>query len=210
MKLILCCQNASNVKPYLKKYWFNGDNGAGYNYETSFCENEGYDSEQNLNGMVLAECDCIVGDIHVGCREKAPSICYLSNRFWTMDYEEDILKRSGYTDKELDKYLSSNPKNKCHGYMLKLENLNIFDKPKNINEYYSIEDIGGMLFTHELKKAPKRMCYVSINQWDYMMYNPDDLRVFISLSPEKMADALNGELDILIFKKVLKSLQAEA
>lgn len=202
-KLVLCCNNGNS---YLKKtrHLDKSDEEQFY-----FTDKTNELEIPTLNGMVLAECDCIVGDIHVGCREKAPSICYLSNRFWTMD-EEDILKRSGFTDKELDKYLSSNPKNKCHGYMLKLENLNIFDKPKNINEYYSIEDIGGMLFTHELTKAPKRMCYVSINHWEYAVYNPDDLRIFISLSPERMADVLNGKLDILIFKKVLKTLQDEA
>ena len=37
MKLLLYCTKA---KPYLKRYWFNGDNGSGFTYETSYCQNE--------------------------------------------------------------------------------------------------------------------------------------------------------------------------
>ena len=50
------------------------------------------------------------------------------------------------------------------------------------------------------------MMHISINQWEYCFYNPDDINILISITPEWLCKILNGEKTIEVRKKVLKRM----
>lgn len=92
------------------------------------------------------------------------------------------------------------------GYAIHIKNLHIFDEPKELNEVYSIHDVGGMLLTDKLKKAPSNMQYISLKEWEYGTFNPNDVAILTSISSECLCKILNGEKTIEIRKVVLKEM----
>ena len=78
----------------------------------------------DLNGKVVARFWC----------DKVEEIkLNLAARFFTKSMnEEELLKQSCLTSKELENYLFSNI---CCGYVIHITKLEIFDKPKEISEF---------------------------------------------------------------------------
>lgn len=144
-----------------------------------------------LNGKIVAECDFEVEDI-----EKF-YCCGDIIQTKTMTYEA-LLGRSCLTDDEFKEY---NPTKAIH-----IKNLHIFDKPKELNEVYKIENVGGMLFTKPLTQAPQNMMRVSVNPWDYATYEPNDINVLISIQPQWMCLILNHIKDVEVRRVVLKEM----
>ena len=62
-----CLVYCTKGQPYLWEYWFNGDNGCGYSYETSFAKDE-YSPQDGkiLNGKVVAEFEASAEEIIFG------------------------------------------------------------------------------------------------------------------------------------------------
>ena len=210
MKLLLCC---GKTEPFLKKFYFDGENGEGYAYDLSFCENEGYDDEQNLNGKVIGECDFEVEKIFQEFEDKV----HRTGLFWYQTSnltEKELLERAGLTMTELSECLEPLEQKyiygkgwqiKPNGYAIHIKNLTIYDNPKELSDYYKIEDCGGMLFTKQLTKIPTRMQHVSIKPWEYSFYNPDDVNIMINIKPEKMYKLIDGEITTLIYKRIIKN-----
>lgn len=157
-------------------------------------------NDYKLNGKIVAECDFEVEEIktyynnqiYEGCRVHTINTYNISK----------LLELSCLSQKQLDDYLGEN-----NGYAIHIKNLHIFDEPKELSEVYKIDNVGGILFTHILKKAPQNMMRVSVNRWWlYGAYTPNDVNILISIKPEWLCKILNGEKTIDIRKKVLKEM----
>ena len=153
--------------------------------------------DNTLNGKIVAECDFEVEEIKYV--EYADEWGYETKTC----NEDDLINLSGLSSEKLFNYLKH-----CNqgGYAIHIKNLHIFPEPKELSDLYKIEDIGGMLFTHKLEKAPQNMQMISINHWEYGFYEPEDLRVLISIHPEWLYKILNGEKTTEVRKKVLKEM----
>ncbi len=184
MKLLLYCTKS---KPFLindcGKFYLENK---GYNYYWK----KGMVALEHLNGKIVAECDFEV--------EEIINDAISSALHW---YSRELLKKACLNGLDLSDYLNGE-----NGYVIHIKNLNIFDKPKELNEFYKIEDVGGMLFTKPLSNAPQNMMRVSINQWEYATYDPNDINVLISIRPEWLCKILNGGKTIEVRKKVLKEM----
>ena len=69
-------------------------------------------------------------------------------------YEEEICSLSGLSDDELFNYLGY-----ADGYAWHIDNLVIFDKPKELRQYHLVNDKLGVKLMG-LTKAPQSWCYV--------------------------------------------------
>ena len=159
-----------------------------------------------LNGKIVAECDYEVEEIEYEYNwEGYENINYFTNKLTRKELE----KQGCLTNEELKNYLKLKPlcsvKGKI-GYAIYIKELYIFDEPKELNEVYSIHNVGGMLLTDKLKKAPQNMQRISVKEWEYGTYNPNDVAILISIHPEWLCKILNGEKTIEIRKKVLKEM----
>lgn len=180
--LLYCCK----VKPYLKRYWFNGDDGCGYNYETSFCINEGWEEEINLNGTIVAECEIEVEEIYLAFKGMTIEE-YVTSHF----RQKELLEHSCLTFDELDNYLQGK-----NGYALHISNLKVFDKPLTFEKNYIYKDI----FENKiLNKAPQNMCNVYDRFGNHY--------VLISIRPQWLCKELNREKDIEIRRQVLNYMK---
>ena len=200
MKLLLYC---TKEKPYLLCAPFINKNKPCRLLKTNI-DKTIYNclKEQSVNGKIVAECDYEIEEIFEDNLEDARD-GYVEH-FYTLasydDFDEGqkaLLKESCLQKHELSNYLGFDK-----GYAIRLKNLHIFDKPKELTEVYKIEDVGGMLFTIPLINAPKNMGIVSVNHWKYATYESDSMKRFISIKSRELCKILNGEKIIVIRKKV--------
>ena len=150
------------------------------------------------NGKIIAECDFEVEErLNYGLARRS----------------ETILKGTCLTMEQLDEYL---PKHKEYDdkdvfYAIHIKNLNIFDKPKTLDDYilktkkekyiwcYKINEN----YYYPVEKAPQNMMYV----YDC---NAKEKYILISINPEWLCKILNGEKTIEVRKKVLKEMITDA
>lgn len=194
MKMLLYCTKS---KPYLiheSGCYDSDDMCCDYDCFSVVDRQELYNQDISLdetyNGKIVAECDFEVEEIPFDCA------------FGYFKMTNSKLEKSCLSLYELNEYLNTDK-----GYAIHIKNLHIFDKPRELSEYYSIIDMGGgMLGTKPLIKAPQNMMHISINHWEYCFYNPDDINILISIKPEWLYKILNGEKTIEIRKKVLRRM----
>ena len=151
-----------------------------------------------LNGKIVAECDFEVEDLRIVEDDPLGTYWYETKTL----SENEVLEKSCLTSDELCEYLGDYNE----GYAIHIKNLHIFDEPRELEEVYKIDNVGGKLFTHSLKKAPQNMMYVSVNRWVYDFYEPSDINILISIKPEWLCKILNGEKTIEVRKNVLKEM----
>lgn len=158
-----------------------------------------YGSYNAVNSKIVAECDFEVDKIFPFYKDFE-----YKDRFYEipdkLDFE-NLLKKSCLNVSQISNYLGEK-----NGYAIHIKNLNIFDKPKELSDVYSIHDVGGMLLADKLKKAPQNMQRISLNEWDYGTYNSKDIAILISIRPEWLCKILNDEKTIEVRKKVLKEM----
>ena len=112
-------------------------------------------------------------------------------------------------DYELEDYLYSND---GKGYAIHIKNLHIFDKPKELSDYYTAPK---KMNTFGWFRA-KRYEWFSINidiAPQNMMYAYDEKEnkyALISIQPQWLCKILNGEKTIEVRKKVLKEMLLNA
>ena len=193
--LLYCCK----AKPYLYPHFHN----------LYFTKNKDFGNVK-LNGKIVAECDFEVEEIIYNYVGNPLDDFYGMQLLTKTLKESEILQHSKLKFNELRKYLLRNEDDYISplevGHAIHIKNLNIFDKPKELNEVYKIEDVGGMLFTKPLTKAPQNMMRVSVNHWDYATYNPDDIRILISIQSQWMCLILNHIKDVEVRRVVLKEM----
>ena len=183
MKLLLYCTKA---KPYLRDY----RGKAIYNRFVVSPSDRPFTSDDTqpiLNGKIVAECDFEVEEIK---------------------YSVATLIHSRLTLKKLDDYLQGK-----NGYAIHIKNLHIFDKPKELDDYYYSRK--GVFRT--LGKAPQNMMYVQ----EVVPFKEEHLikgvlqefrgnrvneYILISIQPQWLCKILNGEKTIEVRKKVLKEM----
>lgn len=185
MKLLLYCTKA---KPYLVSY--NNTNKHWYLLREN--EIKPFSQLNTYNGKIVAECDFEVEKIlPIDERED-------DYEYGLYDSRKDLVKESCLSNYDIYEYLQDDDGEIFNkGYAIHIKNIHIFDKPKELSEYYSeyyVKDIG---FTEvKLRKAPQNMqyCYNVCNQ----------KYILISIRPQWLCKILNGEKTIEVRKKVIK------
>lgn len=187
MKLLLYCTKA---KPGLMKY----ETIDGYYTDTDPV----LDKRALLNGKIVAECDYEVEEI---CSEKLDNGVGYEPLFYT-ETTDNISKESCLTQYEIENYLGCKAGGEVVGYAIHIKNLNIFDKPRDLEEY---EDE----WEYPLEKAPQNMrrCYSTLySNIEADMPIRTDSYILISIKPEWLCKILNGEKTIEVRKKVLREM----
>ena len=181
-------------------------------------------SNNDLNGKIVAECDFEVDSIVM--QKGVDDKIYGNNGFMGYGvisknhsfswYDEN---KTCLSEEELFKYLEGFkkpyliPSNyKCKNcYAIHIKNLNIFDTPRELSDYYTFdgkcEDINNW---RPIKKAPQNMMYA----YEYIanfgcieiIYINLNKNILISIRPEWLVKILNGEKTIEVRKKVLKEM----
>ena len=185
MKLLLYCTKA---KPKL----YNTDKGF---VLTDFKLGEYFNNKVLLNGKIVAECDFEVEEIKLLEDNNATMITNTLS-------EEELLKKSCLEGYELCNYLYDNLWCGQKGYAIHIKNLQIFDKPKELSEYYRYCPCSSNPL-QPIKVAPQNMMYAYY--FKNCGENPE--YTLISIRPEWLCKILNGEKTIEVRKKVLKGMK---
>ena len=148
MKLLLYCTKS---KPYLLRIKKEQVDFM-CNYKQWLIDSQETYKRCAFNGKIVAECDFEVEEIkHINLSNHNEYRLVSSMDCFKL-YNQSCLSFT-----ELNNYLKGNK-----GYAIHIKNLHIFDEPKELKEFYKIENVGGMLFTKQLTKAPQNMMRVSI------------------------------------------------
>jgi predicted transcriptional regulator len=191
MKLLLYCTKANKYERLVR------DEHYGKPFYLCGAITENFES---LNGKIVAECDYECEHLYNTYDIYDDNVLH----YFDTDTlkEKELIERSCVSNLELEKYFG-----KSNGYAIHIKNLHIFDEPKELNEVYSIKDIGGgFLITEPLKKAPQNMMRVSLYKWNYACANFDDIRILISIQPQWMCLILNHIKDVEVRRVVLKEM----
>lgn len=185
--LIYC----TKAKPYLSRIWKN---------QFELATSKEVTEQDALNGKIVAEFDGEVEEIKeiycCGCLIQTKTMCH-----------EELLGRSRLTDEEFDKY---NP-----NYAIHIKNLKIFDKPKELSDYFTFTGASNNLNNLKpVKKMVQNMMKVYELKDDRTKY-PNILLanyilkpcIIISFDPESARDILNGIKTVDIKNKILKEMK---
>ena len=189
MRLLLYCTKAKNKYDRLVS-----DEHYGKPFYLYGAITENFES---LNGKIVAECDFEVEEIRPffhWCKVLENKTC-LS--------QEEVLNYLDSKDKSV-----GNPKRQDIVKLIHIKNLNIFDKPRELSDYYMefyVNDYKKKGYDWKrLDKAPQNMMYCYEQNGDYTWER--ETYILISVHPEWLVKILNGEKQIEIRKKVLKEM----
>ena len=179
IKLLLYCVKA---KPYLVEdtiqnhFWLS---------------NKTMQKPVSLNGKIVAECDFEIEKI----------IKVFDGYSGTNTYYKELEKQSWLSREQFNNYLKGK-----NGYAIHIKNLTIFDKPRELNEFYNSKDYDKTW--QPIIKAPQNMMYADyINiEKNIFIFKP---YILISIRPEWLVKILNGEKIIEVRKKVLKEMMQD-
>lgn len=187
------------MKPYEERY--------SNNYDNIGMQNRLYNDEccTRLNGKIVAECDFDVEAMQV-----------IDGAFTTHTLnEKELLNKNCLTFHQMFDYFANTFN---YGYAIHINNLNVFDKPRELSEYcYAIyphtskvidefrcNDYSSITDMYECDKAPQNMARVFT--WDWNEGKSDDTYILISIQPQWLCKILNGEKTIEVRRKVLKEM----
>lgn len=192
-KVLLYCTKG---KPYLCKKSNN-----------EFCLSNKSSVLDNLNGKIVAECEVEVEgiryfyhyepevDIGIGVLPAFETDGYVRDKFEAWECDEELFKKSCMNGDALDAYLKQKD-----GYALNIRNLNIFDEPKQLNDFAHYRKIRENVSVFEdIIQAPQNMMRIH-NEYGDVEF------VLMSVKPEWLCKILNGEKTIEVRKKVLKEM----
>ncbi len=166
---------------------------------------EHYGKPFYLYGAITENFESLNGKITGECEYEAETFSYMRAECLTHKYL-DLLKESCLTDKEMYDYLKGK-----NGDLIHIKNLHIFNKPKELSDYYTKQCQFGKCSTCKygknniicstidtpITKAPQNMMYV---------YDNGEKKILISIQPQWMCKILNGEKTIEVRKKVLREM----
>ena len=205
-KLLLYCTKA---KPYLEfkqipRTLMDIDNS----FEGYRCSWKRTEDDENfqLNGKIVAECDFEVEDLRIVDDDPLGAYWYETKTL----SENKVLEKSCLTSDELYDYLGEYNE----GYAIHIKNLHIFDKPRELSDYYKFDGIYNDINNWKtIDKAPQNMMYAYdlISELGFSeTYNRHfEKNILISIKPEDLCKILNGEKTIEVRKKVLKEMLEE-
>lgn len=113
-----------------------------------------------------------------------------SDRYIDSMFKNEELKKMCLSPQELLDYIKLGN----DGYALYLSNLNTFDKPKKLEEFYK----DGLL-KERIYKAPQNMCHIYDSR--------GNVYILISIKPAWLCKILNGEKTIEVRKQIVKELK---
>ena len=187
MKCYIYCTKA---KPYLWKYHCISDDYNGNSFETSYSkeEHDSTDDGEILNGQIVASFDL----------NKAEKMFIEYEKGWVTSSGlniNDIENKSKVSRSNLYKYKG----NSKYLYAWHIENLEILDKPKDINSFWTrkVTDKWGITSKDMIMKAPQSWCYAELEGHNC---------IIISIKPEWVCKILNGEKTIEVRKTAPKEL----
>jgi len=195
LKMLIYCTKAKGKNYYLRKL----PNGR-------YCLSR--DKGNSLNGKIVAVSDFDVEEIIHTYENKGTTHHRYNTK--TLDNEQ-LLRKSRIFGQGLNDYLGDHDYDKNNnvvGYAIHIKNLNIFDKSKELSDFYthdnSYDNLFGWAFEDRekyipLKKAPQNMCYA------FDKYG--NKYVVISVHPEWLCLILNGLKDVELRRKVLKEMK---
>ena len=181
-KKVKCLIYCTKAKPYLT--WGNNKRC----YPSCACSN-GIQS-WHLNGKVVASFECEKIE-----KFDVPYPAYFGE---VKDKLNHITDKSCLSLLNLHHYLRLK-----NGYAIYINNLEVFEEPKELSNYYLFEPNNCIL--KEIKKAPQNMCRVI--EHDRLIYSPSEEYVLISIKPKWVEQILNGEKTIEVRKKILKAME---
>ena len=198
MKLLLYCTKA---KPYLRshsEYEYNEKGAIPETRKRVFTLSR--DKCNYYNGKIVAECDYEVEEIEYSliiANNKPYHYYEPQNTFVDKFYEKSCLNHQ-----QVEEYLGYK-----NGYAIHIKNLHIFDKPRELSDYYKIDS---SITLREVINRTKPV-YIPINKAPQnMMYchgkKIGERYILISIKPEWLCKILNGEKTIEVRKKVLKEM----
>jgi predicted transcriptional regulator len=159
---------------------------------------------ESLNGKIVAECDYEVEHLY-----NAYDVID-DNAFHYFDTdtlkEKELIERSCVSNLELEKYFG-----KSNGYAIHIKNLKIFDKPKELSDYYTFNGIANDVNNWKpIDKAPQNMMYAYelISELGLSgTYNRHlKKNIVISIQPQWMVLILNRIKDVEVRRVVLKEM----
>lgn len=157
--------------------------------------------DNDLNGKIVAEFDGEVEEIEYKHIKERDDIGILRNETWYEyrglnigHYDCELSKKSCLSLNEIFDYLDNK-----NGYAIHIKNLNVFDKPRELDYYYKFINVDGKADAINLKRAPQNMCYA------YDIHG--NKYVVISVHPEWACKILNGEKTIEVRKQVLNCMK---
>ena len=164
-----------------------------------------------LNGKIVAECDFEVEEIKNKITQNGSHLELFTDKL----SEDELFDKSCLSRYEMFYYLKNGftKKGMPEGYAIHIKNLHIFDKPKELSDYYTFdekcEDINNW---KPIKKAPQNMMYAYeyIDNFGWTeLVNIINLNknILISIQSKWIGKILNGEKTIEIRKKVLKEMK---
>ena len=161
--------------------------------------------EDVCNGKIVAECDFEVEEI-TNCGTSFMIMKYddLQDNY---RYTNEIARGSCLDYNDLKRYLGAN-----NGYAIHIKNLHIFDKPRELNDYYKFDGIYNDINNWKtIEKAPQNMMYAYdlISELGFSgTYNRHfEKNILISIQPQWLCKILNGEKTIEVRKKVLNNMK---
>ena len=183
LKILIYCTKEKSRLGYLCKekngrYYITADNG------------------NSLNGKIVAECDYLLEDIF-GYIDENNEPYYEVFSFFEILHEEWLTRVSCLNHDELVKYLGEYKG--LVGYAIHIKNLHIFDKPKELSDFYKVEETFGIEPARHLIKAPQNMCYT------FDCYG--NKYVVMSIQPQWVCLILNELKDVEVRRKVLKEMK---
>lgn len=189
-KLLLYCTKA---KPYLRI----DNKGVFWTYT-----NKQLDFPNTiLNGKIVAECDFEVENLRIVDDDPLGGYWYETKTL----SENEVLEKSCLTSDEVYEYLGDDNE----GYAIHIKNLHIFDKPRELSEYYKLDSTITLREVINrtkpvfipINKAPQSMMHCFEDDGNHLQQN-----ILISIKPQWLCKILNKEKTIEVRKKVLKEM----
>ena len=161
-----------------------------------------------LNGKIVAECDFEVEEIKNKITQNGSHLELFTDKL----SEDELFDKSCLSRYEMFYYLKNGftKKGMPEGYAIHIKNLHIFDEPKKLNEYYTLNGRLDIENVTVISKAPQNMMYAfELTQDAGLGYCKTYLNknILISIQSKWIGKILNGEKTIEIRKKVLKEMK---
>lgn len=201
LRALLICKNK---KPYLTRNDLLNENGGfskHWQLGRKLDRKHLYGDMPILNGKILIECDFEVKEIGVYEHKRYDEFgnwYFQRGHKHNNEYDiavdfESLLNNSCLNAFELNDYLGG-----YDGYAIHVNNLNIFDKPKCLDELWVFDKQGLPNKLYNIPTCMKKVEMISfLNTTNYIL---------IPVSSEEMCRIANGEQSVIVRKRVLKEM----
>lgn len=188
VKLLLYCTKDKYEHLYNFSYLHNGNT----RFSVAIHNSGDFVADNYVNGKIVAECDCDFVEAFSTFWIKTKDILRIAKSSCLSVFE--------LSEYQMDKEPSCSYLNGMH-----LSNVKVFDKPKELKEYYQPQNCSknsfGYLVTemYPITKAPQNMMYV---------YDKEGNKyILVSIHPIPLCKILNGAKTIEVRRKILKGLK---